>query len=75
MTTHCPHCGEQVDADDLIEERPMPEGCQCEPSDWRPEASINPICDVYQPEDDNEPDGNCLHCEHPKNCHDNKPKG
>jgi len=65
MATKCPHCGELVDAVDLEEVRDMPKGCECDPSDWRSDADINPVCGTWQ----NDGGGNCVFCEHLEECH------
>lgn len=67
--TACPHCGEQLDASDLVEiVVAKPESCICNPNDWRLPHNIPPVCSNYVL-DEAERDGLCLECEHEKGCH------
>ena len=69
MTTYCPHCNREVDADDLVESPiNMPEGCVCNPKEWCDPTNIPPICPQFSPMD--APDERlCRGCEHEEPCH------
>lgn len=64
----CLKCGRPASEHCVFEPLPLPPaGCVCGiDGSWGNPASIPPICGHYEPS----PDGNCIACEHDKECHE-----
>lgn len=64
MPDLCIHCQRPADDHHDFQSIAMPEGCQCDPLTWAPNAP-KPICEGYQGEGYNY----CRRCEHNEECH------
>ena len=62
----CKICGLPRSEHHEFEPVHIPDGCKCDPLDWR-DGKILPVCEkfVYDPNYI----GLCLTCEHPEECH------
>lgn len=67
MSTRCPHCHEDLEAEDLELKPVLPGGCYCDAEDWGDPNNIPTPCEAFR-DDPNEP-GLCSKCEHPAACH------
>ena len=64
----CPCCGEEVRIYELKKKPKAPDQCHCDPKDWGDPYNIPPICNVFIPMSEEEPEL-CKKCEHLKECH------
>lgn len=64
----CPHCREEVRISELDEIPTRPDQCHCDLNDWDDPFNIPPICNVFIPMSEDEPEL-CKKCEHLKECH------
>lgn len=64
----CPCCHEEVRISGLKKKPTRPDQCHCDLNDWDDPFNIPPICNVFIPWSEDEPEL-CKKCEHLKECH------
>jgi hypothetical protein len=60
----CRHCGMPKSEHHAFEALWRPDGCTCDPTDWRDNDPL-PTCPAFRHGDE----GLCANCQHPADCH------
>ena len=63
----CKTCHRPQDEHCIFDPYEVPDGCECDPRDWR-DGNVSPICNQFLGSHDK----NCEDCEHGIECHDKK---
>ena len=78
MSDKCLDCGLSENEHHTFVSGKVPEGCCCDPLEWRDPANVPPVCkafDVVSPGATPQTvvkidgDGLCFTCQHPSECH------
>ena len=63
----CVECGRSRDEHHAFVAAKVPQGCKCDPLDWRDPQNVPPTCALY--DEDSAAEGLCSTCQHLAECH------